>query len=162
MRLALYPGTFDPFTLGHLDILERSVALFDEVEVTVAVNAAKTSLFDIDERCDLIRKCIGHLPRVVVAAHEGLIVDRARQRRAVALIRGLRQVSDFDYEMRMAIANRKLHGRLETIFLPAEGTHAFISATIVRDIHRWNGDVSPFVPAPVAAALSRKRVENDG
>jgi pantetheine-phosphate adenylyltransferase len=162
MRLALYPGTFDPFTLGHLDILERSVALFDEVEVTVAVNAAKTSLFDIGERCDLIRECIGHLPRVVVAAHEGLIVDRARERRAVALIRGLRQVSDFDYEMRMALANRKLHGELETIFLPADGTHAFISATIVRDIHRWNGDVSPFVPAPVAAALSRKRGENDG
>ncbi len=160
MRRALYPGTFDPFTLGHLDILERAVGLFDEVEVTVAVNASKVSLFDVDERCDLIRASVNHLPGVVVAAHEGLIVDRARRRAAVALVRGLRQVSDFDYEMRMALANRELHGELETIFLPAAGRHAFISATIVRDIHRWNGDVSSFVPAPVADALSRKRSEN--
>ncbi len=156
MRRALYPGTFDPFTLGHLDVLERSLKLFDEVEVTVAVNSAKASLFDMDERCELIRTCVSHLEGVIVAPHEGLIIERARQRRAVALIRGLRQVSDFDYEMRMAMANREMHGDLETVFLPATGRHAFISATIVRDVYRWNGDVSPFVPAPVAAALRRK------
>lgn len=157
MRRALYPGTFDPFTLGHLDILERSLVLFDEVEVTVAVNSAKQSLFEVDERCELIRNCVNHLEGVSVAVHEGLIIDRARRRKAVALIRGLRQVSDFDYEMRMAMANREMHGELETVFLPATGRHAFISATIVRDIHRWNGDVSPFVPAPVAAAMKQKR-----
>ena len=160
MRRALYPGTFDPFTLGHLDILERSFEIFDEIEVTVAVNAAKASLFDVDERCELIRACTIHLPHVAVHPYEGLIVDRAREYEAVALIRGLRQVSDFDYEMRMAFANRELHGELETIFLPASDSHAFISATIVRDIHRWNGDVSPFVPAPVAAALSQKRIKD--
>lgn len=157
MKRALYPGTFDPFTYGHLDILERARSLFDEIEVTVAVNAEKQSLFGVDERCALIRECVKHLEGVSVAPHEGLIVDRARERGAAALIRGLRQVSDFDYEMRMAIANKQLHGDLETVFLPASGVHAFISATIVRDIHRWNGDVSPFVPKPVADALSRKR-----
>ena len=157
MKLALYPGTFDPFTFGHLDILERSLSLFDRVEVTVAVNAEKKSLLGVEERCELIRKCTAHLDRVEVAEHEGLIVDRARERRAVALVRGLRQVSDFDFEMRMAVANREMNAGLETVFLPASGMHAFISATIVRDIHRWNGDVSPFVPAPVAEALARLR-----
>lgn len=156
MNLALYPGTFDPFTFGHLDILERALSLFDRIEVTVAVNADKASLFTIDERCELIRKCVGHLDRIEVAAHEGLIADRAKRTGAVALVRGLRQVSDFDYEMRMAVANKELHGELETVFLPAAGTHAFISATIVRDIHRWNGDVSAFVPTPVVEALARK------
>ncbi len=162
MRCALYPGTFDPFTFGHLDVLERARTLFDEIEVTVAVNAEKRSLLDVEERCELIEECVKHLDGVVVAAHEGLIVERARERGAVALIRGLRQVSDFDYEMRMALANKELHGALETVFLPASGRHAFISATIVRDIQRWNGDVSPFVPKPVAAALARKRIEERG
>lgn len=157
MKLALYPGTFDPFTFGHLDILERARTLFDHVEVTVAVNADKASLFTIDERCELIRKCVGHLDRIDVIAHEGLIADRAQETGAVALVRGLRQVSDFDYEMRMALANKELHGDLETVFLPASARHAFISATIVRDIHRWGGDVSPFVPPPVVDALERKR-----
>ena len=155
MRRALYPGTFDPFTYGHLDVLERATALFDEIEVTVAINAEKKSLLDVEERCALIEECVSHLDGVVVAAHEGLIVERARERGAVALVRGLRQVSDFDYEMRMALANKELYGDLETIFLPASGQHAFISATIVRDIHRWNGDVSPFVPKAVASALMR-------
>ncbi|MEX0600604.1 MAG: pantetheine-phosphate adenylyltransferase [Rhodothermales bacterium] len=157
MKLALYPGTFDPFTFGHLDILERARSIFDRVEVTVAVNADKTSVFTIDERCELIRKCVGHVDRIDVAAHEGLIADRAKETGAIALVRGLRQVSDFDYEMRMALANKELHGDLETVFLPASGRHAFISATIVRDIHRWGGDVSPFVPPPVVDALERKR-----
>lgn len=157
MKRALYPGTFDPFTYGHLDVLERACSLFDEIEVTVAVNAEKQSLLGVDERCELIRECVKHLNGVSVASHEGLIVDRARERGAVALVRGLRQVSDFDYEMRMALANKELHGELETVFLPAAGRHAFISATIVRDIQRWNGDVSPFVPEPVAAALVRMR-----
>lgn len=157
MRRVLYPGTFDPFTFGHLDVLERARALFDLVEVTVAVNAEKKTLLGVEERCRLIRECVKHLDGIEVVAHEGLIVDRARERGAVALIRGLRQVSDFDYEMRMALANKELHGELETVFLPASGRHAFISATIVRDILRWNGDVSAFVPEPVVKALARTK-----
>ncbi len=157
IKRALYPGTFDPFTFGHLDILERAAALFDRVEVTVAVNADKETLFPIEERCALIRQCIPHLPGVEVVAHEGLIVDRARETGAAALIRGLRQARDFEYELPMALANRALREGLETVFLPASGRHALVSGTLVRDILRWNGDVSAFVPEPVLRALARRR-----
>lgn len=158
-RLALYPGTFDPFTWGHLDILERALRIFDEVEVTVAVNASKQTLFSTAERCALIEACTRHLERVRVAAFEGLLVDRARATGAVALVRGLRQVSDFDYEFRMAFANRKLYPDVETAFLMTSEAHAFVSASIVRDVHRWGGDVSLFVPPPVAEALKSKKVQ---
>lgn len=156
-RLALYPGTFDPFTHGHLDILERAVRVFDEVEVTVAVNASKTTLFSVDERCEMVKRCVAHLDRITVASFEGLLVDRARQRGAVALIRGLRQVSDFDYEFRMAFANRKLLPDVETVFFMTSEQHAFTSSSIVRDVHRWGGDVSPFVPGPALEMLRQKR-----
>lgn len=155
-RRALYPGTFDPFTYGHLDIVERALRIFDEVEVTVAVNAGKQALLSTDERCDLIQQCTTHLKGVTVAAFDGLLVDHARQRRAAALVRGLRQVSDFDYEFRMAFANRKLYPELETVFLMTSEAHALISSTMVRDVHRWDGDLSPFVPPPVEEALRRK------
>lgn len=152
-RIALYPGSFDPFTFGHLDIVRRAACLFDRVEVTVAVNAAKQPLLSIEDRCRLIRECTEDLPGVSVESFEGLLVDRARERGAVALVRGLRQLSDFDYEFRMAFANRRLHGELETVFLMTSEAHALISASIVREIHQWGGDVSSFVPEPVRAAL---------
>ena len=155
-RLALYPGTFDPFTYGHLDIVERARHIFDEVEVTVALNAGKRALLSTDERCELIRQCTAHLSGVTVAAFEGLLVDYARSRRAAALVRGLRQVSDFDYEFQMAFANRKLYPELETVFLMTSEAHALISSTIVRDVHRWGGDLAPFVPPPVMEALRKK------
>lgn len=160
-RLALLPGTFDPFTNGHLDILERALRLFDQVEVTVAVNSSKNTLLTIDERCTLVKECTAHLDRVSVAAFEGLLVDRARERNATALVRGLRQVSDFDYEFRMAFANHKLHPDLETVFLMTSEQHAMISATVVRDVHRWGGDLSAFVPPPVVEALAQKRKAAD-
>jgi len=155
-RLALYPGTFDPFTYGHLDIVERALRIFDEVEVTVAVHAGKRTLLSTDERCDLIRQCTAHLDGVTVAAFEGLLVDYTRRRRAAALVRGLRQVSDFDYEFQMAFANRKLYPEVETVFLMTAEAHALISSTIVRDVHRWGGDLSSFVPPLVEAALRKK------
>lgn len=161
-RLALYPGTFDPFTFGHLDVLRRALHVFDEVEVTVAVNAGKIPLFSVEERCALIEACAEELPGVRVAAFEGLLVDYARARGAAALVRGLRQVSDFDYEFRMAFANRKLNPEIETVFLMTSEEHAFVSASIVREVHRWGGDVSIFVPPPVVAALENKRkVQNE-
>ena len=160
-RVALYPGTFDPFTFGHLDVLERAVRLFEHVEVTVAVNAKKTPLFTAEERCDLVRQCAAHLQGVSVAAFEGLLVGRARERSAGVLIRGLRQVSDFDFEFRMAFANRKLASELETIFLMTSEAHALTSSTIVRDVYRWGGDASKFVPPPVVEALRRKRAETN-
>jgi len=156
-RLALYPGSFDPFTLGHLDIVQRAARLFDRLEITVAVNTSKAALFTVDERCALIRKCVAALPNVSVEPFEGLLVDRARERGAVALVRGLRQLSDFDYEFRMAFANRRLHGDLETVFLMTSEAHALISASIVREIHHWGGDVSSFVPDPVRRALEARR-----
>jgi len=155
--LALYPGTFDPFTYGHLDVLERALALFERVEVTVGVNASKETLFSTEERIALIEACTDEFPNVQVAAHEGLIVDRAEEVGAQVLVRGLRQVSDFDYEFRMAFANRKLAPDLETIFLMTSETHAFVSASIVRDVHHWDGDVSKFVPPPVVDALAQKQ-----
>ncbi|QXD14568.1 pantetheine-phosphate adenylyltransferase [Rhodocaloribacter litoris] len=156
MALALYPGTFDPFTYGHLDILERALRLFDRVEVTVAVNTSKTPLFTLEERCELIRRCTGHLTGVSVVPFEGLLMEHARRRGAVAQVRGLRQVSDFDYEYRMLFANRRLFPELETVFLMPSEAHLHIHASLVREIHRWGGDVSSFVPPPVLEALQRK------
>lgn len=155
-RLAIYPGTFDPFTLGHLDILERAIRVFDEIEVTVAVNASKNALFSVEERCEMVRRCVSHLEGITVASFEGLLVDRARERGATALVRGLRQVSDFDYEFRMAFANRKLLPDVETVFFMTSEEHAFTSSSIVRDVHRWGGDVSPFVPEPAREMLRAK------
>ena len=157
MKLALYPGTFDPITYGHLDVLERALKVFDEIEVTVAINAAKTSLFSIEDRVGLVQACVADLDaaeRVRVTAFEGLLVDHARVTGAVALVRGLRQVSDFDYEFRMALANRRLHPELQTVFLMPSEDHTFVAASIVREIHHWGGDVSSFVPPVVANALA--------
>lgn len=156
VRIALYPGSFDPFTFGHLDVVQRAAKLFDRVEITVAINSDKMGLFTIDERCRLASKVVADLTNVSVMPFEGLLVDHARDRGACALVRGLRQVSDFDYEFRMAFANRKLAPELETVLLLTSEQHAFTSSSIVRDVHRWKGDVSHFVPAAVAAALKAK------
>jgi pantetheine-phosphate adenylyltransferase len=162
MRLALYPGTFDPITLGHLDVLERALAVFDRVEVTVAVNAAKTPLFSLEERVALVRESARPLvgaERVEVSAFEGLLVDHARARGATALVRGLRQVSDFDYEFRMALANRRLAPDVQTVFLMPGEDYAFLAASIVREVHQWGGDTSSFVPPPVQRALEQRALE---
>ena len=160
MRLALYPGSFDPITYGHLDILERALRLFDEVEVTVAVNTRKQTLFTVEERCALVEAAtqgMEGVERLIVAPFEGLLVDHARARGAVALVRGLRQVSDFDYEFRMAFANRRLAPDVETVLFMTSEEHAFVAASIVREVHYWGGDVSHFVPPPVVEALAAKR-----
>lgn len=156
-RLALYPGSFNPFTLGHLDIVERASRIFNRVQVTVAVKTSKETLFSSDERCHLIGECTEHLSNVSVVPFEGLLVDHARSTGAGVLVRGLRQVSDFDFEFRMAFANRRLSPDLETVFLMTSEEHALISASIVREIHNWNGDVSSFVPPAVLKALRAKR-----
>ncbi len=157
-RLALYPGSFDPVTNGHLDVLRRALRLFDRVEVTVGVNVAKHGLFSAEERIELIEASTAEWSederaRLSIETFDGLIVDRAKARRAVALVRGLRQVSDFDYEMRMAVANRRMAEDIVTLFLTPEPENAFTSASLVREIHRFGGDVSSFVPPPVLARL---------
>ena len=161
MKLALYPGTFDPITRGHLDVLARALSIFDRVEVTVAVNASKQTLFTLEERVGLVRASMAELltdeqqARAEVVPFRGLLVDQARRRGAVALVRGLRQVSDFDYEFRMALANRRL-APIETVFLMPSEAHTFTAASIVRELHRWGGDVSSFVPEAVEKALAAR------
>ncbi len=160
MTRALYAGTFDPITLGHLDLIGRALRLFDRVEVTVAVNASKQTLFSADERVALIRDSARGLngrDRLEVTAFEGLLADRAVASGATALVRGIRGAADFDYEMRMAMANRQLAPGLETVFLAPEVAFQFVSSTIVRDVHRWGGDTSAFVPEVVQAALLARR-----
>lgn len=158
MASALYPGTFDPVTLGHVDVLRRARAIFDTVEVGVAVNAEKTTLFTPDERVALIRDSVDEagIDGVTVTAFEGLVAEYARRRGIGTLVRGLRQVSDFDFEFRMAAANRHLAPDLDTVFLMTGAAYAFISSSIVRDVHRWKGDVRLFVPEPVALALDAR------
>ena len=159
MSLALYPGTFDPITLGHLDVLERALTLFDRVEVTVAMNVSKTTLFGLDERVRLVEESLTGIEggeRATVAPFEGLLVDHARATGAVALIRGLRQVSDFDFEFRMALANRRLAPEVQSVYLMPSEAHTFVAASIVREIHRFGGDTSSFVSDPVQRALESK------
>jgi len=155
-RIALYPGSFDPFTLGHLDILERGSRIFDHVIVTIANNSSKTGFFSPQERKELVLNCTSHLKNVSVEIFEGLLVEYAKEQGAIALIRGLRQVSDFDYEFRMAFANRRLDSDIETIFFMTNEAHSLISASIVREIHGHGGDISSFVPEPVLSAMTSK------
>jgi pantetheine-phosphate adenylyltransferase len=158
-RTALYPGSFDPVTYGHLDILERATELFESIIVTIAVNNQKESVFTGDERADLIRESIEDQPwrdQVEVAQFTGLLVNFAKERGATTLIRGVRQVSDFEYEFRMALMNRRLAPQVETVFLMPDEQLTFVSASLVKEIAYWKGDLSSFVPPHVAEALNQK------
>ena len=158
MRKALYPGSFDPLTNGHLDVLQRAATLFDHLVVAVAKDNNKSSLFTREERVALIRENLEEqkLTNVEVTAFDGLLVDFARQQNAAALVRGLRAVSDFEFEFQMALMNRKLDPRLETMFLMPREELTYISSRIVKEIARLGGDAGIFVPPNVAAALSEK------
>jgi pantetheine-phosphate adenylyltransferase len=156
MRRAIYPGSFDPVTNGHLDVVERARKLFDEVIVAVAHNDEKQALFSLDQRLDLLRKTIGKIDNVRVAQFKGLLVDFARGQKAHAVIRGLRAVSDFEFEFQMALMNRKLKSDLETIFLMPKEEYTYLSSRLVKEIARLGGDVSKFVPLIVAKALAKE------
>jgi pantetheine-phosphate adenylyltransferase len=156
-RRAVYPGSFDPVTNGHLDVLVRAASIFDEVIIAPARNSEKAPFFRVEERLDFLRACTGHLPNVVVMSFEGLLVDFARAVGAIAVIRGLRAVSDFEYEFQMALMNRKLHPELETIFLTPKDEYIFLSSRLVREVATLGGNVSDFVPAAVAVALETRR-----
>ena len=160
-HLVIYPGSFDPITLGHLDIVGRAAKLFERVEVAIGVNDTKRALLTPEERLELIRMVTQPMGNVDVATFSGLISEYAVSRGATALIRGLRQSGDFEYEVRMAHANARLAGGLETILLPTAARYAFVSSTIVRDVYRWGGDVTAFVPGPVAEALERRRSQSN-
>jgi pantetheine-phosphate adenylyltransferase len=156
MRTAIYPGSFDPLTNGHLDVIERAVKLFDRVVVAVAKNESKQPLFTLDERLKLVRRGVQHLRNVEADSFDNLLVDYAEQRSAQAIVRGLRAVSDFEFEFQLALMNRKLNEKVETIFMMPKDTYTFLSSRIVKEIARLGGDVSAFVPAHVRTALARK------
>jgi pantetheine-phosphate adenylyltransferase len=156
MRRAIYPGSFDPVTNGHLDIIERARKLFDEVIVAVAHNDEKEPVFSLSERLELLQETVGKIDNVRIAQFTGLLVEFAKAQKAGAVIRGLRAVSDFEFEFQMALMNRKLDAVVETIFLMPKEEYTYLSSSIVKEIARLGGDVSGFVPACVVKALSGK------
>lgn len=158
MKTAIYPGTFDPITNGHLDLLERGLKLFDKVIITVARNSAKNPLFSEDERIALLHATTKKFRHVEVDSFDGLLVNYVRRRKAVAIIRGLRAMTDFEYELQLALMNRKLNEKVETIFLMPNEKYTYLSSNIVREIARLGGDVSQFVPEVVRKALEKKRL----
>jgi len=156
MKRAIYPGSFDPVTNGHLDVIERASKLFDEVIVAIADNVEKQPLFPLEERLELLRSSLDGRSNVRVGQFAGLLVDFAVKEEANAVVRGLRAVSDFEFEFQMALMNRKLQGSVETIFLMPKEDYTYLSSRLVKEIARLGGDVSKFVPAAVAKALRQK------
>lgn len=156
MKTVLYPGSFDPFTNGHLDLVERAGLLFDRVIVAVAVNAAKSPVFTMDERCELIRQSCKDLDHVEVVSIDGLLVDSLEYYGADAILRGLRAFSDFEYELQMALMNRNLKHQCETIFMMPTLKNSFVSSTLVKEVARLGGDFEGYVPVAVADALKEK------
>ena len=156
MRLAIYPGSFDPITNGHVDVIARAATLFDEVLVAAARNDAKQGLFSMEERVEMMREVTGRFANVKVVAFDGLLVEFAKKQGAVAVVRGLRAVSDFEFEFQMALMNRKLEPSVETVFLTPREEYTYLSSRIVKEIARLGGPVDAFVPEPVVAALRKK------
>jgi pantetheine-phosphate adenylyltransferase len=156
MRKVIYPGTFDPVTNGHIDIIKRARALFDAVAVTVAINPSKVFLFSIEERVQMLKESIADYDNTTVESFDGLVVDYAHKVGAIGIIRGLRAVSDFEYEFQMALMNRKLASDIATIFLMPHEKYTYLNSTIIRNLASLNSDVSDFVPPSVQKALIEK------
>lgn len=156
MRRAIYPGSFDPITNGHLDVLQRAAGIFDNLIIAVARDNAKQSLFSVDERVELIRNAAAEIPGIEVMPFEGLLVNFARKHKACALVRGLRAVSDFEFEFQLALMNRKLEPNLETLFLMPREEYTYISSRLVKEICRLGGHIEQFVPPNVVEALKAK------
>ncbi|MCL4709536.1 pantetheine-phosphate adenylyltransferase [bacterium] len=156
MKLAIYPGTFDPVTNGHLDIVERAAMLFDQVVVAVTTNSAKNPMFSVAERLEMFREVTQHFSNVHVESFSGLLVEYAAGRGASVLIRGLRAISDFEYESQMALINRKISHGMDTVFLTANEKYTYLNSTIVKEVARFGGDVTCFVPAAVNERIRQK------
>ena len=156
MRTAIYPGSFDPITNGHLDLVQRAAKLFDRVIVAVAVNEGKNPLFTLPERMEMVKAALKAFPKAEPDWFDGLLVDYVEKQGGQAIIRGLRAVSDFEFEFQLALMNRKLNERVETIFMMPKDTYTFLSSRIVKEMAQLGGDVSAFVPAHVRTALAGK------
>lgn len=155
MKIAICPGSFDPVTLGHLDIIERAADIFDQVIVVVASNRSKKTLFTTEERMALIERCITR-DNVTVDTHAGLLVDYAKRKGAVAIVKGLRAMSDFDYEFQQALTNKSLNPECETVFLTARGEYMFLSSSMVKEVCALGGDISAFVPRAIKEDINKR------
>jgi pantetheine-phosphate adenylyltransferase len=161
-KKAIYPGTFDPFTNGHLDVLERALNIFDRVDVVMAENSQKSTLFSVEERFKMIQEVVKHLPNVSVdILHRGLLADYARQAGAKAIVRGVRQVKDFEYEFQISLLNRHLYPEVTTVFLMPNVKYTYVASSIIREVAMLGGDVSKFVHPHVLDMFARKRAEAD-
>ena len=158
MKTAIYPGSFDPITLGHLNIIKRAAVCFDRLIVCVLVNSEKINrgMFTPEERVELIRKVVAKLPNVEVDSSDTLIAEYARQKRACTLVKGLRAVSDYENELQMALINRKLNPRLETMFLPSSAKYTYVSSSMVKEMARYGADLSDFLPREIIADVQQK------
>lgn len=153
---AIYPGSFDPITMGHVDVIERAAQMFDLVTVVIARNSKKTPLFNEEERLEMAVESLRHLPNVSVTVHDGLVVDFAEQAGASVIVRGLRAVTDFEYEFQIALMNRKLQPNVSTIFLMPHEKYTYLNSSIIRELGRYRRELSEFVPAIVAERLKEK------
>ena len=162
MRIAVYPGSFDPITNGHMDIIERSAEVFDKVYVAILKNSSKRPLFSVEERAELIERVTKHIKNVEVVSFDGLLVDFMREKNAKVIIKGLRAVSDFEYEFQMALTNKKLNPDAETVFFTTRAENMYLSSSVVREVARMGGDISDFVPEclkqEIIERLSKKGV----
>jgi pantetheine-phosphate adenylyltransferase len=155
-RIAIYPGTFDPITLGHIDIIQRGSKLFDRVIVTIAVNQSKEPLFSLEERLEMIDDAIKNFNNVTVEKFNGLLVNFAYKKKAMVILRGLRAVSDFEYEFQMALMNKHLHDEISTIFLMPNEKYTYLNSTIIKDVARHGGNIKKFVTKFVERKLINK------
>jgi len=156
MKLAVYPGTFDPITNGHIDVIERAAKLFDSIIVVIAVNSKKVNLFNVEERIEMAKVSLNHLENVSVEFTEGLLIEFARKAKATAIVRGVRTLTDFDYEMMIAMMNRKIESDITTVFLMPHEKYTFLNSSIIREISKFGQNVEEFVPKIVAEKLKEK------
>jgi pantetheine-phosphate adenylyltransferase len=161
MKIAIYPGTFDPITYGHIDVLERAIELFDKVIISVSRDSPKTTLFSVSERLDMIKAVTKKYPTVEAESFNGLMVEYAKKKKATAVVRGLRAMSDFEFEFQMALMNRKLaqNYKFTTVFLMPHENHTYLNSSVIRELARLGGDISHFVPSYVKKCLTRKMEE---
>ncbi len=161
MNIAICPGSFDPITLGHLDIIQRASLMFDKVYVAVLVNPSKNPSFTAKERMDMIKKAVSGIPNVEVECFDGLLADYARLRCAHTIVKGLRAVTDFEYEFQLALINRKLNPEIDTVFLTSGAQHMYLSSSFVKSIAQFGGDISDFVPECICCEISERLSRRD-